>query len=1078
MRAKKFTKTGAIITVMAAVWGMLIHGTRAANIIWSEPAIISGEADVATLGTLDRAYNLGSTGKVVTVNGVSFTPFATKATGDEFSDGRTTLAVSGDGDGLATAATLPGSGLTGFTPDYRAILQSSVLDQGSAMALALDGLTIGSTYLFQSWSYHPQSQPWTVNLTGGDNTSAAVKYNSTENFSGLGQSVIGTFTADATRQLITYTPNGGPAQINAFQLRVMADTASVVILKQPSSATNFPTQSTCLSIFALGQPPLTYQWQKVASTGVVNVTDGEGILGATTNTLRFDLLTSDDAGAYWVVVTGPSGSATSQTAAVVVMQPSTNQLINVAVSDGTPAAYQGMAVLAGNRRDVWNSPDARSSFTNAALLDSAGKTTPVILTVLKPDGAVLRNRLLGAVCFATEQTVTLSQLEPNALYDLVVFSVGNMVNEGGVFAGALNGISHGDGAPEKATGGFIYGTNFVENPFALSDAQGRLTFTIKPTATVTPDGWQNCDFNGLQLMKVPNGDSPPVILQSPASLISYTGHPVTLTAISASPPSLSTTCQWQKITAAGTINLVDGNGLSGTTTPALAFNSLAMAQVGAYQVVVANSAGAVTSRVANITVPANQAINVAVNNGSTPPHMGAALLAGTPKDVWNSPDARTGFEKFPLVDAAGLATPVTLTLAKPDGGSVRNSLLGNVSFASRQEITMEHLEPNALYELIVFSVGNIANEGGVFSGAINGLTRGFPINDVVATNFFYGTNYLNNPYALSDARGQISFTILPTSTVIPNGHTFGDFNGLQLKPATSDLHLPVILQPPLSTKGYLHHSLRLSVMAISPPALPLQYQWQKVSGAVISDLTNAADLSGSTTHALNFSPFQADHAGGYRVVITSSSGSVTSAVAIVTGLANQLINVAVNNGSTQPRVGNAVLAGADDDVWNSPDARNSFGDVLLVDSKGILTPVSLTLSKTNGSAVRNSLLGNVSFASWQTVTVKHLSPNQPYDLVVFSVGNMMNEGGVFSGAITGLTRGYPVNNVTATNFVVGTNYVRNPHALADAQGTLSFTVLPTSTAIPNGHTFGDFNGLQLREWLPEDAEYDRPTKIH
>ena len=119
MRAFFFIKFGAKMTVMATVLGMLIHGTRAANIIWSEPAIISGEADVATLGTLDRAYNLGSTGKVVTVNGVSFTPFATKATGDEFSDGRTTLAVSGDGDGLATAATLPGSGLTGFTPDYR-----------------------------------------------------------------------------------------------------------------------------------------------------------------------------------------------------------------------------------------------------------------------------------------------------------------------------------------------------------------------------------------------------------------------------------------------------------------------------------------------------------------------------------------------------------------------------------------------------------------------------------------------------------------------------------------------------------------------------------------------------------------------------------------------------------------------------------------------------------------------------------------------------------------------------------------------------------------------------------------------
>jgi hypothetical protein len=1066
---------------MAAIMVTFICHTRAANVTWSDPAVISGDADVITLGTVDRAYNMGTTGKAVPVNGVTFKPFATNVVaGDDFSNGLTALAVSGDGDRLAASADIFGNGLTGFLPSYQTILQSGVFDQNSAMALTLDGLTVGNTYLIQCWAHSSQNLPWTETLTGGVNTSPAVKYNSTETASGLGQHIAGTFTADSTSQTITFTPNGGSALINAFQLRLIADTESVVILKQPLSATNFSTKSVSLSVFASGNPPLTYQWQKNMVSGIRDVVDTEGVSGATSNTLHFDMLTANDAGNYRVVVRGASGTATSHAATVGVLMPSTNQLINVAVNNGSTATYQGIGVLAGTPCDVWNSPDARNSFTNGVLMDSAGRETPVTLTLIKTpsengDNGALRNSLLGNVSFAAGQTVTLGQLKPDTLYDLVVFSVGNMVNEGGVFTGAINGISHGHQAPGKAASGFIYGTNYIENPFALSDAKGTLTFTIKPTATVIADGWPNCDFNGLQLMKVPDDNHAPVILQQPLSVTSYSGHSVTLAVVSAGPPSLPLAYQWQKITANGTNNLADGDGISGSTTNALTFNYLMTGDTGTYQVVISNLSGAITSMTASIVEPEDQLINVAINNGSTPPHVGVAVLNGTPQDGWNSPDGRNGFKNIPLVDATGTTCPVTLTLTKTpsangDNGAVRNRLLGDVSFAASQTVVLNHLKPNALYDLAVFSAGNMVNEGGVFSGAITGMTRGYSTPDTVATNFVYGTNYIETPYALSDAQGTLTFTIAPNSTAIPNGFRNCDFNGLQLRKTPAGNPLPVILQQPSVVKAYLHHPLTLPVTVASPPSLPLKYLWQKVNGDKINDLNDESNVSGSSRNALIFSPFLAGDAGNYRLVATSTAGSITSSIVTVTKLANQLINVAINNGSTKPRTGIAVLEGDDGDCWNSPDGRNSFNNAALVDSKGTVTPVTMTLAKQGGSAVRNSLLGDVCFASKQTVTLNNLSPDCFYDLVVFSVGNMANEGGVFSGAVTGIAHGYPATGVVSTNFSYHTNYVRNPRTLSSTRGALTFTIMPTATEVRGGFTNCDFNGLQLMEVLPEDSD--------
>ncbi len=59
-----------ISAILVLVMGSLANHTRAASITWVSPQQISGDSDVMTNGTLDRAYGVGSSGD--TVNGVTF----------------------------------------------------------------------------------------------------------------------------------------------------------------------------------------------------------------------------------------------------------------------------------------------------------------------------------------------------------------------------------------------------------------------------------------------------------------------------------------------------------------------------------------------------------------------------------------------------------------------------------------------------------------------------------------------------------------------------------------------------------------------------------------------------------------------------------------------------------------------------------------------------------------------------------------------------------------------------------------------------------------------------------------------
>ncbi|MBU3682954.1 MAG: hypothetical protein FGM39_02875 [Phycisphaerales bacterium] len=210
-------------------------------ITWGSATTIAGDTDVSTTGTLLYAYNVGWNGttggpsgatgtpvSAVTVNGVTFSAFGMP--GGLYPPYLQTVTV-----GSVTMTESPGFlwskndlGLaTGLSTDYRTLLASGGgATNPATITVSLGGLTSGRQYQLQLWSNNSGNanlDPQTAISNTVVSSTVTLDSNTTNAAGGVGQYVIGSFTAGSTS--INFTLNGsgtglGPSPlINAFQVR-------------------------------------------------------------------------------------------------------------------------------------------------------------------------------------------------------------------------------------------------------------------------------------------------------------------------------------------------------------------------------------------------------------------------------------------------------------------------------------------------------------------------------------------------------------------------------------------------------------------------------------------------------------------------------------------------------------------------------------------------------------------------------------------------------------------------------------------------------------------------------------------
>jgi hypothetical protein len=152
----------------------------------------------------------------------------------------------------------------------------------------------------------------------------------------------------------------------------------------------------------------------------------------------------------------------------------------------------------------------------------------------------------------------------------------------------------------------------------------------------------------------------PTIMNQPQSTSNYLPSGVAFTVAASGPPPL--TCQWR----ANGVNLADGGNILGSQAATLVLTSTSVADMVAYEVVVANAFGSVTSSVATYTglTATNMGISLQFQGNAQAATLTPDLVGGAyPLINWNVVNTSSGQTTTPgsLVDSSNAVTPATVT---------------------------------------------------------------------------------------------------------------------------------------------------------------------------------------------------------------------------------------------------------------------------------------------------------------------------------------------------------------------------------------------------------------------------------
>ena len=308
-----------------------------------------------------------------------------------------------------------------------------------------------------------------------------------------------------------------------------------------------------------------------------------------------------------------------------------------------------------------------------------------------------------------------------------------------------------------------------------------------------------------------------------------------------------------------------------------------------------------------------------------------------------------------------------------------------------------------------------------------------------------------------------------------------------------------ILQQPVGATIPAGQRARLTVSATAPKGGTLFYQWQ----------VNDVDIP-AATRATYVTPILAasDNGNKYRCVISVNGADVPSQEAIINvGPAQPVplqpyvgINfVGGGDGGTTvgaamapTDVGGAILQG----FFNNIVGRTIDGTQVLVDDKGVATPVTVAVWDTNtatavqpagligtgtgdASAEHVMMQGYIANNNAPLMVLLGNVPSGTYDLVAYSVGFSFNSTYEEDFSLAGAAA-YPtftVRGESSLEFIADPalvrmsstnaanrdhgNYVMFENVSPAVDGTLLLTVNPQSTNVGNASYFPPLNALQL-----------------
>jgi hypothetical protein len=451
---------------------------------------------------------------------------------------------------------------------------------------------------------------------------------------------------------------------------VTSSPAATLTVNIPPSITTGPGSQSAIagntvsfSVVAAGTAPFSYQWQAAGIGAYTNLINGPQISGATSNVLTLTGVTTNWALNYVVIVGNSYGSVTSSPPATLTVnvppsittEPVSQSAIagntvsfSVVAAGTAPLSYQWQAGSGGAYTNLVNGGNVSGSSSNVLTL--TGVTTNWALNYV-----VIVGNGYGSVTSSPAATLTVNippsiTTEPASQSAIagstVLFSVGAtgtaplsyqwQAGSGGGYTNLFDGgtVSGSTSNVLTLTG---VTTNWALNYVVMvSNSAGAVTSTPAATLTVTV---------------------PPAITNQPASQTNSVGGTASFSVGATGTAPLS--YQWQAGLGGAYTNLVDGPQASGSVSNVLTIANLTTNWALAFQVIVANIAGSITS-----TPPATLTVTsapVAPTLGLQPNGQGGFVL------TWSSGSLLQATSVFgPWTTNSAATSPFTNT---PDPGT-------------------------------------------------------------------------------------------------------------------------------------------------------------------------------------------------------------------------------------------------------------------------------------------------------------------------------------------------------------------------------------------------------------------------
>lgn len=328
----------------------------------------------------------------------------------------------------------------------------------------------------------------------------------------------------------------------------------------------------------------------------------------------------------------------------------------------------------------------------------------------------------------------------------------------------------------------------------------------------------------------------PTIAVTPSSRVVSTGGPVTISATSSGTSPLS--YQWDK----------DGTPIAGATNSTLVLSNLQTSAAGNYSITVSNSAGQVSQIGAIIGLENNTLL------------LNLPVTSGLPLTYQWSKD------RVPIQGATN-ALLVISSLRAADAGTYSIAVSNAATSVTRQ------VDVIVLRAAAVIAMPTITEQP-----ANQTVAAGFLAQFSVTASPFLGTTYqwYKNGAAIPGATSFL-YTINNATSADAGSYTVVVSNAggsVTSNPATLTVNgagglAPTISAHPADQTTAVGFLTFLGVTASG--AQPLSYQWYK----------NGVAVAGATSMFLTIGSSQPSDAGTYTVVVSNSSGSVTSSAAVV-----------------------------------------------------------------------------------------------------------------------------------------------------------------------------------------------------